>query len=60
MRRVQGERRSVVSYACPNCAYLVGEECRGSQPWRIFQLRSDKANDLVDVAIRQCLVVATP
>ena len=40
-----------VSYLCSNGAYLVGETRRAAQPWKIFLLRGERANDLTDVSI---------
>lgn len=40
-----------VSYGCSNGAYLVGETRRAAQPWKIFQLRSERANKLTEVTL---------
>jgi hypothetical protein len=40
-----------VSYLCVGGGYLVGEERRATQPWKIFYLRNMHANRLTEVSI---------
>jgi hypothetical protein len=40
-----------VSYLCARGGYLVGEERRATQPWKIFYLRNHRASRLTEVSI---------